>query len=146
MPEQDPHGDDPSLQAPPKLVEALKRLQQQSGVQVPLQIDEAALSRARLHFSRVQQRPERSECRGLTGEELALAGRSENKGKRWAERFGGDSSRPISHEKPGRLPWRKILAWAIALALLAGLLALLLPWHWTPHGASPAIRQPMFHR
>ena len=60
MPEQDPHGDDPSLQAPPKLVEALKRLQQQSGIQVPPQIDEAALSQARLHLSHVQQLKERA--------------------------------------------------------------------------------------
>jgi hypothetical protein len=146
MPEQDPHGDDPSLQAPPKLVEALKRLQQQSGIQVPPQIDEAALSQARLHLSHVQQLKEREGPRRLTAEELVLAARSESSAKPWSQKFGAGSPGPRSRNEPSRIPWRKILAWAIALALVAGLLALLLPWHWTPHGASPAIRQPVFHR
>ena len=87
MSDNQQHEDDPGLEAPPGLVAALRRLQP-AAVRVPPQFDEAALSRPRLHLSRIKRWQEDSpETRAAADEDLALAGRTETRGKDWPGRF-----------------------------------------------------------
>jgi hypothetical protein len=77
MPDEDPEPGNEGIDAPPRLIEALRRLPQPV-VLVPAHVDAAALSRPRLHLARVRemqgQGPESGEYR------LALAARSAKAG------------------------------------------------------------------
>ena len=127
MSEQNQPDEDLNLQAPPKLVEALRGLEQQV-ILVPPQIDEAALSRPRLHLRRLRQHREQAQDSMPVGsEELALAARA------------AETSRPVGplaseggrDRRPGRSWGWKVGLWLAIVALITTLL--LVHAFWNPH-------------
>jgi hypothetical protein len=139
MPDPNQRNEDSNLEAPPKLAEALRRLERDV-IAVPPEVDEAALSRARLHLSQIKQSQTGTEMRrSLSGEELALAARSETRGKKWSGHFAPDTLTPVVREQTSHLPWGKIVAWAVVLAVVAAVVLWLIPRSRSSRGAIPAI-------
>jgi hypothetical protein len=134
MPDQDLQLGNDESEAPPRLVEALRRLPQPV-LLVPPQIDAAALSRPRLHLARVR------EMQGLGPEleayRLDLAARA---GEAGAAPVGQLLPRPkIEVRRTPKAWW--YLTWKL-LALAAMLaVALWLSREWHRHGGiQPAVK------
>jgi hypothetical protein len=113
------------LRAPPRLVEALRRLDQHD-IEVPPQVDHYALNRPRLLLSQIRRRRQGSDDSAIAPEEeLPLAARTQTSGLPAAP-FATRESLPPAPPRRGQFRVWKLLLLVIALVLGAILLLRLL--------------------
>ncbi len=121
------HQDEAGPQAPAKLVEALRQLDAPAML-VPPQIDDAALTRPRMHLARIRERIAQGQGQAETpAEDLALAARTEE--PRPSGTFNAQEPlSPIASERHRS----KVIVWVIVTVLAAAALLLWAYWKHSP--------------
>jgi hypothetical protein len=134
MPEQDhlPDHEGQGLEAPARLIEALRGLEQPL-ILVPPQIDQAALGRPRVLLAQIRRRlSESGESLAPAEDELPLAARSQSPQTRPAPitprdnlpEFTPRDNLPEANPRKGGLRFWKFLFWAALIAALAAVVLL----------------------
>jgi hypothetical protein len=123
MAEQDhlPDPEEQGLEAPARLIEALRGLEQPL-ILVPPQIDQAALGRPRVLLAQIRRRLSESE-ESLAPAELPLAAKSQSPDAPPAP-FTPRDNLPAVNPRKGRLRLWKFLFWAALIAAFAAVLLL----------------------